>query len=167
MIIRNASKEELPFIREQRVLAYSEHATSISPEHWQALKQAISSEADVQDGVELIVAEVNGEILGSVALFPPQSDAYEGIVDKLDYSEIRLLAVSKEARGKGVASALIKECMKRTKEKGIDSIGLHTADFMKSAMKLYEGFGFKRIPQYDFEPANDGVIVKAFRRTVV
>lgn len=56
--------------------------------------------------------------------------------------------------------------MKRTKEKGIDSIGLHTADFMKSAMKLYEGFGFERIPQYDFEPANDGVIVKAFRRSV-
>jgi len=166
MIIRDASREELPFIRKQRVSAYSEHATSVSSEHWQALKQAISSEADVQDGVELIVAEVDGEILGSVALFPPQSDAYEGIVEKLDYSEIRLLAVSSEARGKGVASALIKECMKRTKEKGITSIGLHTADFMKSAMKLYEGFGFERIPQYDFEPANDGVIVKAFRRSV-
>lgn len=163
MRIRDALKEERLFIRKQRIEAYSEHAGAISNDHWQALKQAISSEADAQPGVELIVAELEGKIVGSVALFPPQSDAYEGVVDQLDYSEIRLLAVSPEARGKGVASALLSECINRTKEKGIETIGLHTADFMKSAMKLYKEFGFNRIPQYDFEPANDGVIVKAFQ----
>lgn len=166
MIIRDALKEEIPFIREQRVAAYSEHANAISSEHWQALKKAISSEADVMEGVELIVAEADGKVVGSVALFPPQSDAYEGVVDSLDYAEIRLLAVTKEARGEGVASGLINECMKRTTARGINQIGLHTADFMKGAMKLYESFGFERIPQYDFEPANDGVIVKAFRKTI-
>ncbi|GAE25988.1 acetyltransferase [Halalkalibacter wakoensis JCM 9140] len=163
MEIRNARPGELDFIRKQRIEAYSEHAQAITDEHWQALKQAISSEADVQEGVELIVAETEGEIVGSVALFPPKSDAYEGLVDEIDYSEIRLLAVAKKARGKGVASALIKECMRRTKEKGLEAIGLHTADFMKSAIKLYGELGFTRLPKYDFEPANDGVIVKAFR----
>lgn len=163
MIIRNALKKELYEIREQRLNAYSEHAQAVSAEHWQALKQAVSSDADMQPGVELIVAEDNGKIIGSVALFPPKSDAYEGIIDELDYSEIRLLAVTPEARSKGVASALVHECIARTKEKGFETIGLHTADFMKSAMKLYERFGFERLPEHDFEPADDGVIVKAFR----
>ena len=163
MNIRDALQEELNEIRTKRIAAYSEHTQAVSNEHWQALKQAISSEADTQDGVELIVAEVDGKIVGSVALFPPKADAYEGKVEELDYSEIRLLAVSPEARGKGVARALMTECIHRTKAKGHDAIGLHTADFMRSAIMLYGQMGFERLPQYDFEPANDGVIVKAFR----
>ncbi|MBM7570773.1 GNAT family N-acetyltransferase [Aquibacillus albus] len=166
MIIRDAKKEELSLIRKQRVEAYREHAKAVNEEHWQALKQAISSDADTGPGVELIVAEIDGEIVGSVALFPANTDAYEGYVDELDYPEIRVLAVAPEARGKGVASALIDECIRRTKEKGYDSIGLHTGSFMKEAIKLYERVGFERLPKHDFEPADDGVIVKAFRRSL-
>jgi hypothetical protein len=53
--------------------------------------------------------------------------------------------------------------MQRSKAKGFQSIGLHTGDFMKSAMKLYERIGFERLPAYDFQPADDGITVKAFR----
>ena len=84
----------------------------------------------------------------------------------MDYPEIRMLAVASEARGNGVAAALIAECIGRVKTQGLGYIGLHTADFMESAIKLYERFGFARLPQFDFEPANDGVIVKAFRLSV-
>jgi GNAT superfamily N-acetyltransferase len=163
MIIREAVESELAYIREQRVSSYEEHAAKIPEGHWQALKQGISSKADTQTGVELLVAEVEGEILGSVALFPAKTDAYEGYVEELDYPEIRMLAVSPLARGKGVATALITECIKRAKEKGHHAIGLHTGDFMESAMRLYGQLGFERLPQYDFEPANDGIIVKAYR----
>ncbi|MBE4908452.1 GNAT family N-acetyltransferase [Bacillus luteolus] len=163
MNIRDALPHEVPIIREQRVAAYSEHAESIPTDHWNALRKAISSDADIQPGVELIVAEIDGKILGSVALFPPKTDAYEGFIEQLEHAEIRLLAVSPAARGKGVASALIQDCIERTKAKGYDAIGLHTGDFMESAMALYERIGFERLPKYDFEPANDGIIVKAFR----
>ncbi|PPA69084.1 GNAT family N-acetyltransferase [Jeotgalibacillus proteolyticus] len=164
--IREAKKKELPLIRKQRIEAYSEHTNRISEEHWQALKKAISSEADQQPGVELLVAEWEGEIAGSVALFPAKTDAYEGYVDELDYPELRVLAVSRKARGKGVGSALIQACIDRTKEKGYPAIGLHTGEFMEEAIDLYTRHGFERLPQYDFEPANDGVIVKAFKRTI-
>lgn len=163
MEIRNALNSELAFIREQRIQAYSEHARAVSPEHWEALRKAISSEADIQPGVELIVAESEGRIIGSVVLFPAKTDAYEGYVEELDYPEIRMLAVSPEARGKGAAAALISECIQRTKAKGFSAIGLHTGEFMKKAIALYERLGFERLPQYDFQPANDGVTVKAFR----
>lgn len=161
--IRNATKDELNFIREQRIAAYLEHAQAVPEEHWLALKKAISSEADIQPGVELIVCELEDKIVGSVVLFPANTDAYEGSLEELDYPEIRMLAVAPETRGKGVASALISECIQRAKAKGFKSIGLHTGDFMRNAMELYKKHGFERLPQYDFEPANDGIIVKAFR----
>ncbi len=166
MIIRDALKDEVNFIREQRVKAYSEHAAMIPEDHWNALKQAISSNADIQSGVELIVAELDGDIVGSVALFPAKTDAYEGHIEELEHPEIRLLAVDAKARGKGVAKALLSECITRTKARGYNVIGLHTGEFMEAAIHLYKKIGFERLPQFDFEPANDGIIVKAFRLSI-
>jgi ribosomal protein S18 acetylase RimI-like enzyme len=74
-----------------------------------------------------------------------------------------MLAVTPGARGKGIAAALVLECIRRAKVNGFQSIGLHTADYMESAVKLYQRIGFKRQPEFDFEPVNDGIIVKAYR----
>ncbi|WP_101845735.1 GNAT family N-acetyltransferase [Halobacillus sp. Marseille-P3879] len=161
--IRTARKKEIPLIRKQRLQAYEEHINTIPAKHWQALKKAITSDSDEQPGVELLVAEVDGEIAGSTALFPAKTDAYDGLVDELDYPEIRVLAVAPDARGKGIASALVDECIRLAKQKGYHYIGLHTGEFMHNAIALYERYGFKRLPEYDFEPADDGIIVKAFR----
>lgn len=166
MKIRDAQEHELDFIREQRVAAYLEHSRSIPDAHWQALKQAISSEADRLHDSELIVCELNQKIVGSVVLFPANTDAYEGELEELDYPEIRMLAVDPKIRGKGVASALITECIRRSRAKNHQFIGLHTGEFMEQAIKLYTKHGFERLPQYDFEPANDGIIVKAFRLSI-
>jgi GNAT superfamily N-acetyltransferase len=164
--IREALDNEKEMIREQRVKAYEEHAQIIPEGHWNALKQAISSDSVEQIHVEHLVAELDGEIVGSVALFPAKTDAYEGLVDMLDYPEIRMLAVTPHARGKGVAELLIKECILRAKVSGSRYIGLHTGDFMKTAMRLYERMNFIRIPQFDFQPADDEIIVKAYRLSI-
>jgi ribosomal protein S18 acetylase RimI-like enzyme len=163
MIIRDCLENELPLIREKRILAYQIHAKSLPEGHWNALKNAISSDQDTNPEMDRIVAELDGKIVGSVVLYPANTDAYEGNVEKLDYPEIRMLAVSPEAQGKGIATALIAECIVRTKARGFQSIGLHTGEFMTGAMRLYERLGFEHFPQYDFVPANDGIIVKAYR----
>lgn len=165
MIIRDAREEEIQYIRNQRVKSYEEHSKVIPEKHWNALKQAILSDKDTQPGVDRIVAELEGEIVGSVVLFPANTDAYVGTAIELHYPEIRMLAVTPEARGKGVAAALVLECIRRAKVKGFQAIGLHTADYMESAVKLYNRIGFQRLPEFDFEPANDGIIVKAYRLT--
>jgi ribosomal protein S18 acetylase RimI-like enzyme len=110
--------------------------------------------------------EIEGEIVGSVTLFPANTDAYEVYVDELNYPEIPVLAIAKETRGKGVAITFVEECFQRTKEKRYDYIRLHTGSFMKGALNLYKRIGFKRLPQYDFEPANDGIIGKVFGRSL-
>ncbi|PFH83881.1 GNAT family N-acetyltransferase [Bacillus sp. AFS088145] len=161
--ICNAEKEMFQSIRKQRINAYYEYVNLLPDKHWNALKKSLSSKIDEQEGVEIIVATVLGKIVGSVALFPAKINAYAGYIDELDYPEIRMLAVESDCRGQGVATALISECINRTKEKGFDAIGLHTGEFMKNAISLYERIGFKRLPKFDFEPANDGIIVRAYQ----
>ncbi|WP_087974346.1 GNAT family N-acetyltransferase [Oceanobacillus rekensis] len=164
MIIRNAIESELEYIKKLRLNAYMEHERKIPKDHWEILKLQITSDADLEPHIDQIVAEIDGEIIGSVVLFPPKTEVYKGLLDdELDYPEIRKLAVSPKYRGRGVARALISECIQRTKDRSFREIGLHTADFMENAVQLYEGLGFERLPHYDFEPADDGIIVKAFK----
>ncbi|MEE6450820.1 GNAT family N-acetyltransferase [Gottfriedia acidiceleris] len=160
--ICNAEKKMFGSIREQRINAYYEYVNLLSDQHWNALKKSLSSTVDEQEGVEIIVATALGKIVGSVALFPAKINAYGDYIDELDYPEIRMLAVESDYRGQGIASALISECINRTKEKGFDAIGLHTGEFMENAICLYEKIGFKRLSKFDFEPANDGIIVRAY-----
>ena len=35
----------------------------------------------------------------------------------------------------------------------LPAVSLHTADFMVAAKRLYERFGFRRVPRYDFDAA--------------
>lgn len=164
MIVRDVLEQDLPYVRELRINAYKEHANKIPEMHWKVLYQQISKHIEIHSKIEQIVAEIDGEIVGSVVLFDPKMIAYKGLVeDKYEYPELRMLAVSKSARGKGVASALISECIQRAKKNGFKAMGLHTGDFMEDAIKLYEFLGFERLPQLDFEPADDGIIAKAFR----
>lgn len=164
MLIRDARIEEQDYINELKLNAYGEHAHKIQEDHWNVLRNSVLSNAEWQEGVIRLVAETGEKIVGSVALFPAKMDAYKGLTDEVqDYPEIRMLAVSREVRGKGVAKALVNECIRRAKEKGYLSIGLHTADFMEDAVELYSRLGFERLTQYDFEPSDDGVVVKAFR----
>ncbi|MFC7687281.1 GNAT family N-acetyltransferase [Ureibacillus sp. GCM10028918] len=163
MIIRDAQKEEFQQIKELRLLSYEEHAEKIPKAHWEALKQSILSDEETQEGIERIVAEFGGEIVGTVALFSPEIEVYKGLVEgQLNHPELRMLAVSKKARGKGIAKALVQVCFERSINKGYTSMGLHTADFMETAVKLYTGLGFKRVPELDFVPLDDGIVVKAF-----
>ncbi len=163
MKLREARSEELTLLREMRVEAYSPYSELIPDGHWSALRQSLQSEADQLPGAEFIVAEIEGRPAGSVVLFPPKSDAYDGLADAVDYPEIRMLAVDEAFRGIGAASALIEECVARSRAKGYRRIGLHTGEFMKPAIKLYERLGFQRVPELDFQPADDGINVRAYR----
>ena len=122
-VILKMHRNELAYIREIRLQAYEEHAPKI-PEDIGILKTIHFIGCGFKPGIERMVAEIDGEIVGSVALFSPDIKAYEGILEEeLDYPELRMLAISSKARGKGVATALINECIKRAKEKGFTSDG--------------------------------------------
>jgi GNAT superfamily N-acetyltransferase len=79
-----------------------------------------------------------------------------------EWPEIRLLAVAPAERGRGVGSAIVRECVRRAREAGAGAITLHTTDFMRVAQRMYERMGFARAEELDFRPA-EGVVVKGYR----
>jgi GNAT superfamily N-acetyltransferase len=132
--------------------AYAEYASVMAPEAWAALEQAIeASLADDRD-VTRLVAELDGRILGSVALYAPDAAAYGSLASATSWPEVRLVAVAPSARGRGIARALVDECARRALAAGARVLGLHTSRSMRAAKTLYEQMGFVRDPEHDFHP---------------
>lgn len=163
MFIRKAAENETETIRNMRLSSYAQYKNDISQEHWDILKGTLTSNGDQQAGVDIFVAEIDGRIAGSVVLFPSKSKAYEWDTEAIEYPEIRMLAVSADERSKGIGKALVQQCIDNARQKKYKFIGLHTGSFMKDAISLYEKIGFERVPELDFVPLDDGIIVKAFR----
>ncbi|RLQ97546.1 GNAT family N-acetyltransferase [Falsibacillus albus] len=156
---------EIDMVRDKRIECYVEYRSLVSENHWDALIGTLSSKNDTSPGTEIYVAVSDNLIVGSIVLFPGKSKSYEWTSGAPDYPEIRMLAVDRDFRGKGIGRSLVMRCIDESRKKGYFAVGLHTAEFMKNAILLYTKMNFKRMPEYDFEPADDGIIVKGFKYT--
>jgi GNAT superfamily N-acetyltransferase len=163
LLIRKAKHDEYDSIRQQRIKSYEQYQKLLPEEHWGVLKGTLSSENDRSAGASLFVAEIDGQIAGSVVLFSSKATAYEWDSGRLEYPEIRMLAVAPNFRGSGTGKALVRYCIETSKAQGEKRIGLHTGSFMQDAMKLYENIGFERAPELDFSPLDDGIVVFAYQ----
>ena len=132
--------------------AYREYASSMEPSAWAALEEALRASLSDDVGVTRIVAELDGTIIGSAALYDPGTDAYGSLASRAHWPEVRLVAVAPSARGRGVATLLVNDCVRRARASGATTIGLHTSRSMRTAQQLYERMGFVRDPEHDFQP---------------
>ncbi len=161
MNIRNARIEELDEVAQVISAAYHQYSAIIPPEQWQPYLNNLIDVRGRLDKAELIVAEEDGRILGAVTFFPDgAASTEEGWTE--DYSGIRILAVPPDARGRGLGRILTEEGIRRSRELGVRYVGLHTTEFMAVAKAMYERMGFERIPEFDFKPAPQ-VVVMAYR----
>lgn len=99
---------------------------------------------------EVLVAAEGGRVLGGVTYVPspgPMAD-----IARDGEAEIRMLAVAKEARGRGTGEALVRECVRRSRTAGRDRLVLSTQAVMHTAHRLYERLGFTRTPERDWCP---------------
>ncbi len=158
--VRDALPEELDEASAMMVSAYSEYAASLPRQGWEAYASNIADVRGRLGEADLIVAVRNGAIVGAVTLYPVGSRPI-GEGWPTGYSSIRLLAVQPEARGRGVARALMAECLRRSREQGARCVGLHTTELMAIARGMYERMGFRRVRQFDVEPI-PGRLVMAY-----
>ena len=152
LTIREARPDELQAVYELTRRAYAEYATTLDPASWEALSGAIDAGLSGDQEMQRIVALEGDTIVGSALLLAPSEDAYKGFGVRVTTPEIRLVAVEPSARGRGIARALMDECLRRARASGATEIGLHTARAMKAAIRMYEGMGFQRAPENDFQP---------------
>jgi GNAT superfamily N-acetyltransferase len=161
IILRDAHPDELDAVALLLRDAYKEYARNLPPDIWEGY---LADMMDVRSRLglsELIVAKLEDEMVGTVTLYP-KSDGSTREAWPKGWAGVRLLGVHPSYRGKGIGHALMDECIRRCRERGVRAIGLHTTTMMEVARGMYERMGFVRIPQYDFHP-RPRVIVMAYK----
>ena len=147
LIVRPAGPTDHDAIREVVRAAYQQYEPVTGPELFSRyIADLLDFERHSRHG-QLIVADLDGTVLGSGAFYPDVSA--QGVGWPRGWAGGRALAVHPEARGHGVAQALLAaaECLAR--HHGAPVFALHTASFMQTAIALYDRLGYRRAPEFD------------------
>lgn len=159
--IRDARPDELDEVSQLLKEAYQQYESSIPSPIWESYLEDIMDAGSRLDDAELIIAELDGLLVGTVTLYLEASrSSQEGW--PRGWAGIRLLAVRPAYRKRGIGHALMEECLRCCRRQGIPTIGLHTSEVMDVARRMYERMGFVRVPEFDFRPAPE-VTVMAYR----
>jgi ribosomal protein S18 acetylase RimI-like enzyme len=159
MHIRRAREDELVAVGDLTVAAYADWLEGERDPYADHLRNA---EARFREA-ELFVAVDHGDhrLLGTVTICPEGSPWRE--IGLADEGEFRMLGVAPEARGQGVGAALTQFCLDRFREVGATAIVLSTLPEMSAAHRIYTRLGFERIPDRDWRPYPDTLLI-AFRK---
>jgi ribosomal protein S18 acetylase RimI-like enzyme len=106
------------------------------------------------------VEEGSGTLLGCVTYVPGPGNRFAEL-EADGEAGFRMLGVSPRAQRRGVARALVAACVERARAAGRHGLAISTGPDMAPAHRLYEGLGFRRAPERDFEPA-PGIRLVAF-----
>ncbi|MFD9503607.1 GNAT family N-acetyltransferase [Streptomyces sp. NPDC060035] len=102
----------------------------------------------------LVAVGGGGALLGGVTYAPPGNPWAD--IARADEAEFRMLAVSREARGRGAGEALVRACIDRARAaEGICGLVLSTQQSMFGAHRIYRRLGFVRTPERDWKPIED------------
>jgi GNAT superfamily N-acetyltransferase len=160
LFLRNARSDELDSVALLVRDAYKQYESLLPPEAWKFYIEDMTNVRARLNESELIVAELDGQLVGTVTLYLDVSHSALKRWPK-GWASIRLLAVHPAYRRRGIGSALMEECVRRCHNQGVDAIGLRTIEMMRAAHRIYEMMGFVRAPKYDLYP-RPGVTVLAY-----
>ena len=150
-LVRDAVRADYPAIRHVIIAAYRQYADLIAPDVISSyLADLLDLDTHARHG-HLIVVEADGRIRGFGAFYPDAS--VQGLDWPPGWASGRALAVHPDARGHGVARALLAASERLARQAGAPVFAFHTASFMTDAIALYERLGFRRVPEFDFDMA--------------
>jgi ribosomal protein S18 acetylase RimI-like enzyme len=151
LLIRDARPDDLDAVSAVIREAYAQYQKDYPPESWGRFYQMIGEVRGHAGRAEIIVAERDREIVGSATFYEDGRLSGQGEWPE-GWSGILRLAVRPNQRGRGTGRTLLEECIRRSREPGVYTIGLHTTDWMAVARDMYERRGFVRVPEFDFVP---------------
>ena len=165
LVIRDARAEEFEAIGRMLVAVFSGlegfPTPASQPDYYQQLAQI--GDVAGKPGARLLVAQEEGRVVGAVVFYADMAAYGSGgsAPHEIDAAGFRFLATDPEARGRGIAAALIEHCLGLARAARRRRIVIHSTDAMKSARAIYAARGFQRAPDLDF--AQGALSVYGFR----
>jgi GNAT superfamily N-acetyltransferase len=101
-----------------------------------------------------LVARDDDRVVGTVTYFADANDEAVGPTVPAGTAGIRAVAVDPVARGAGIGRRLAEAAVERARADGARAVILHTWFVMRSAVRVYEGIGFRRAPAFDAESSD-------------
>lgn len=99
--------------------------------------EAMSAHYSDQNASLYLVTKIDGRIVGGCGVAPFNGSSYT--------CELRKLFLLQESRGLGIGKELLGRCLTYASQKGYKECYLDTLSSMKSAISLYEKFGFHHL----------------------
>jgi cytochrome P450/ribosomal protein S18 acetylase RimI-like enzyme len=154
-VIRDATAEEFDQVSAVILDAYQDYKPEPLPpdwaDTWEAYSREIGAVHSRADEAQLVVATTGKRIVGAVTFYLEGSRSQ--VVDwPPGCAVIRLLAVAPDRRRQGIGRALTEECVQRARRRGARAVSLHTDSRMPIAPLLYSQLGFRRAPEFDYQP---------------
>lgn len=153
--IRNARPNEFAEIGKLMVKVYSQlegfPKESEQPKYYEMLAN-IGALTEKPETELLIAISSDNKIAGGVVYFGDMKYYGSGgtATKEKNAAGFRLLAVVNTIRGQGIGKLLTNECIRKTKNKKINQVIIHTTKAMQTAWGMYEKIGFKRSEDLDF-----------------
>ena len=153
--LRNVRLDELEALSRLIRDAYQQYQRGLPSDAWAAYLRDITDVRSRLDKAEVIVAELDGRLVGTITLY---TDASE---DRWPpgWASLRILAVHPAYRRRGIGQALMEECLRRCRKRGIALVGLRTTKAMDVGRRMYERMGFVRAPEFDFHPVPEVTVM--------
>lgn len=145
--IRHARDDELDIVASLIVDAYAEFAASMSPDAWSMFAQDIANVHGRLSNGEIVVAENDGRIVGTVTVFRDWRGAQPGTM------ALRMLAVPPQERHLGVGSSLMNWAIQEARDSDKERVILTAMQVMEGLRDMIDRMGFQRAPELDHEPA--------------
>ena len=149
--IRPANDDELDAVGELTATVYYDDGFVTGGPYLDRLRDAAGRSAVA----DVVVAFDGDELLGTVTLVGPDAPPEWRENYRERSGTVRMLAVARTGRGRGVGRALAQWCIDESRRRGWRELTLVTQPTMHAAHRLYEAVGFTRDPDLDFTVEGD------------
>jgi ribosomal protein S18 acetylase RimI-like enzyme len=164
VVVREATPAEYAQAGQVTADAYREFVRPGDTD-WERYLDRIADVAERATRTTVLVAVEHGRILGSLTLEldgrvrDTSEEEHQPLAD--GEAHIRMLGVDPEARGRGVARALMEESESVARSAGKTTITLNTTRRMHAARAMYERLGYERVEDTVFP---DGFVLLGYAK---
>ena len=154
-MVRTAKPGEFEAIGKLMVHVYSLLEGFPKPSEQPDYYKMLANVGDITNKPEtdiLVAVTEDGKIAGAVVYFGDMKYYGSGgtATAEQNVAGFRLLAVDPLYREQGIGKLLTIECIRKTRDKKLNQMIIHTTMAMQTAWKMYEKLGFKRSEDLDF-----------------